>query len=182
MKKLVIMMILGFMFILGGCTLNQNTGQNGPNNSGPIKTQVPDNKSGNKLGDKATEFTLNDLSGNKVSLSDYKGKKVLLNFWASWCPPCKLEMPLIQKFSAQENSGYTILTVNLGESKDVVEKFLKNNGYTFHTIIDESQEVSDIYMIANIPTSFFIDENGIIRNVHVGVLDEGEAKAFLGIK
>lgn len=183
MRKLLIFGILGLMVIFGGCASQQDTGQQNPSNSGPVNTQAPQNTSDPRIGQKTADFTLSDLSGKNVSLSDYKGKKVLLNFWATWCPPCNMEMPFIQKLSDGANAGgYAVLAVNIGEDKDLVKNFLKQKGYSFYTVIDQSQKVSEMYMVANIPTTFFIDENGVIKNVHVGVLDEGETKTFLGIK
>lgn len=109
----------------------------------------------------APNFTLTTTDGKTLSLSDFKGKNVYLNFWATWCPPCKLEMPEIEKlYKETKDSDLVILTVNLGEDKNTVTNFIKNKNYNFITLLDSNQKVADLYNVVSIPTSYFIDKNG----------------------
>jgi len=124
---------------------------------------------GAKVGAPAADFTLEDLEGNKVSLSDYKGKKVFLNFWATWCEPCKQEMPEMEKIH-ETYEDVVVLAINLDTEKDI-QGFMDEHGLTFQALLDVDEEVNDQYEVVSIPTSFFIDEEGIIRKKIVGVLD-----------
>jgi len=108
-------------------------------------------------------FTLPLLSGENAALSSYKGKVVILNFWATWCPPCRSEMPsmetLYQRF---KNDGLEILAVNTGEDSNTVRQFIQNNRYTFPVPLDTSGRVSALYGVQAIPTSYIIDRTGKI--------------------
>lgn len=109
----------------------------------------------------APNFTLTTTDGRTISLSDYKGKNIYLNFWATWCPPCKLEMPEIEKlYNETKSSDLVILTVNLGEDKKTVTNFMKNKNYDFITLLDSQQAVAGLYNVVSIPTSYFIDKSG----------------------
>ena len=124
---------------------------------------------GAKVGALAADFTLEDLEGNKVSLSDYKGKKVFLNFWATWCEPCKQEMPEMEKIH-ENYEDVVVLAINLDTEKDI-QGFMDEHDLTFQALLDVEEEVNDQYEVVSIPTSYFIDEEGIIRKKIVGVLD-----------
>jgi len=129
---------------------------------------------------KAEDFTLVDLDGNEVSLSDFKGKKVFLNFWATWCPPCKAEMPEIEKvYQETKDSDLVILAVEIGESHDTVKSFLDKKDYNFKILLDLDQSVSTTYGITAIPTSFFIDEEGNIISKRVGGMSYDEMKEYI---
>lgn len=138
--------------------------------------QAMDNKSDNNsekdalgglgIGAKAPNFKLETLGGNEVELSDYKGKKVLLNFWATWCPPCKKEMPDLEKYSQQVGNDVVILAVNIDPENDV-KSFVEDNELSFIIPLDrrgEKKQVNEQYKVHSIPTTFFIDSKGIIRN------------------
>jgi thiol-disulfide isomerase/thioredoxin len=119
----------------------------------------------------APDFELQDLDGQLVSLRDFRGSPVLLNFWATWCGPCRFEMPFIQQVyedSLGKVGGLVILAVNLRESPAVAEGFLRENGFTFPVLLDSTREAGTKYNIRSIPTTFFIDENGIIKYIDVG--------------
>lgn len=129
---------------------------------------------------KATDFKLKDLSGKEVSLSDYKGKKIFLNFWASWCPPCKAEMPEMEKlYQETKDSDLVILAVNIGEDKDTVQKFIKNNNYNFPVLLDIDNAAAIKYQIVSIPTSFFIDKEGNIVGKHIGSMTIDDMKSYI---
>ena len=121
----------------------------------------------------APDFTVTDLDGNEVKLSDYNGKPIVINFWATWCTPCKSERPLFEK-AYKENEDIQFLMVNL-TSKDKlssVNEIMAKNGYTFDVLLDNSGEASEKYGIYSIPTTYFIDKNGNIVNHTVGVMEE----------
>lgn len=124
---------------------------------------------GVKAGELARDFELSTLDGNTVKLSDYKGKKVILNFWATWCGPCRAEMPEMQTYS-EENKDVEILAVNLTTSEpgiDNVEKYIEEGGYTFMILLDQ-QNMYRYYDVLTMPTTFFIDKEGIISYRHLG--------------
>lgn len=116
------------------------------------------------IGNRAPDFQLETLAGEKVNLSDYRGHRVMLNFWASWCPPCRAEMPDMQRF--HEDEDIVILAVNLTDTetsfRDVGE-FVETNDLTFPILLDTELTVADLYAIQPIPTTFMIDSNGIIN-------------------
>lgn len=126
------------------------------------------------------DFTLEDLNGNKVTLSELKGKKVFLNFWATWCPPCKAEMPDIEKlYQETKDTDLVILAVNVGEDKKTVQDFIANNKYNFSVLLDVKGEVSRLYQVTGIPTSYFIDTEGYLDDAVVGSLPLESMKEYV---
>ncbi|MGB3261008.1 peroxiredoxin family protein [Paenisporosarcina sp.] len=134
-------------------------------------------------GNTAPDFELTTLDGKKVKLSDYQGKKVILNFWATWCPPCKAEMPHMQNyyedFAEQEN--VEILAVNLtsGDSADKVDDFVRDYGLTFPIPMDVEGAVGQTFEAITIPTSYMIDTKGRIQNKIVGPMDDQMIEDFV---
>ena len=117
------------------------------------------------------DFQLQNLDGQTVSLSGLRGNPVVLNFWASWCGPCRAEMPLIQEvFEDKEwsDKGLTILAINIGEDRSTAERFMEDNGLSFPVLLDTSESVAREYNIRYIPTTFFIDKDGIARDIKIG--------------
>ncbi|WP_051276506.1 TlpA family protein disulfide reductase [Desulfovirgula thermocuniculi] len=128
---------------------------------------------GAEVGRQAPDFTLPAPDGKKVTLSSLRGKPVVLNFWATWCPPCREEMPAIQEFYRQKGREVEVLAVNLTSSErspGAVQEFLKENGYTFPVLLDGRGEVAGLYLVRAIPTTFFLDGDGVIRYRHTGPL------------
>ncbi|TYR76082.1 redoxin domain-containing protein [Rossellomorea vietnamensis] len=128
-------------------------------------------------GDAAPDFTLTTLAGEEVSLSDFKGQKVILNFWATWCPPCKAEMPHMQEYYEQyhEKANVEMLAVNLttiDNGKEAVEKFGEEYGLTFPIPLDEDGVQGTVYQAQTIPTSYMIDTDGIIRHKILGPMNK----------
>lgn len=123
----------------------------------------------------AIDFKLKELNGQEVSLSDYKGKVIYLNFWATWCPPCKAEMPFIQKLYADnKESDLVILTVDIQEPQSTVEKFMKDNKYTFPVLLDKDGEAASAYGVQNIPLSLLIDKDFKIVSAYEGGMESFE--------
>ncbi|MBF6633394.1 MAG: redoxin domain-containing protein [Planococcus sp. (in: Bacteria)] len=128
-------------------------------------------------GEKAPDFLLTTLDGEEVKLSDYQGKKVLLNFWATWCPPCRAEMPHMQTYYDEQakDENVVILAVNLTtEDKGLgkIEDFVEEFGLEFPIPMDENGDVGALYQAVSIPTSYAIDTEGRIQNKVVGPMDE----------
>lgn len=116
----------------------------------------------------APDFSLTDLNGNTVKLSDYRGKVVILNFWASWCPPCVAEMPDFDRINRKlaESDDAVILAVNLTdgrrETEEKARKFIKDKGYSLNVLLDKKGSASDQYMIYSIPTTYIINRDGTL--------------------
>ena len=120
----------------------------------------------------APDFTLDTLDGNTVTLSELRGKVVVINFWATWCPPCRAETPALQKsYEQYKDSGVVILGVDL-TNQDViseVESFVQEFGLTYPILLDRDGSVSNsLYQIKGLPSTFFVNREGIIRTVLVG--------------
>ncbi|HLQ96948.1 MAG TPA: TlpA disulfide reductase family protein [Pseudogracilibacillus sp.] len=124
-------------------------------------------------GDEAPDFELETLDGESVSLSDFRGEKVMVNFWATWCPPCRAEMPDMQDFH-EDYDDAVILSVNLRETENSdrnVEEFLDEYGITFDVLSDEDSSVGNTYGAQALPTSYLINTDGTIDNKAVGPLN-----------
>ncbi|PAV29609.1 alkyl hydroperoxide reductase [Virgibacillus profundi] len=121
------------------------------------------------MGDIAPDFELETLEGEPVRLSDYRGSRVMLNFWATWCPPCRAEIPDMQKL--YDNKDVTILAVNMAESQDTVTKFVKEFEMTFPVPMDVESEVMETYQVQAYPTSYMIDSNGRIQFIRLGAMN-----------
>lgn len=119
----------------------------------------------------APDFALQDSQGQTIRLSDLRGKPVLVNLWASWCPPCKEEMPAMQKtYDAYAQQGFAILAVNTTyqDEKNSALEFAASRGLTFPILFDLDGSVSRKYLVHSMPTSFFIDKDGVVKKVVIG--------------
>lgn len=134
-------------------------------------------------GEQAPDFELTTLAGEPIRLSELQGKKVILNFWATWCPPCKAEMPHMQNFYEDyaETENVEIVAVNLtsGDREASVEEFVKDYGLTFPIPMDVEGEVGQKFQAITIPTSYIIDTNGMIQHKIVGPMDETMIQDFV---
>lgn len=119
-------------------------------------------------------FTLQTLEGDTVSLEDYRGQKIMLNFWATWCPPCKEEMPDMQEiYEEKQQEEIAILAINVTPSEKnpkLVNSFVEEYGLTFPILMDEQGAVTYQYEILSYPTSYFIDTDGVVRKKVIGGL------------
>ncbi|NIM92500.1 MAG: redoxin domain-containing protein [Anaerolineales bacterium] len=128
----------------------------------------------------APDFTLTNLEGDEVSLSDFQGQPVLINFWATWCAPCRIEMPAIQdRFERFSTDGLAVLAVDFDEPASDVQAFGDELGLTFDLLLDPGAEIQRLYLVQGYPTSFFVDREGIIRVHHIGVMTEGQLDGYL---
>lgn len=132
------------------------------------------------VGDKAPDFELVDLDGNKHRLSDYAGKGVFLNFWGTWCPPCKREMPYIEdQYQAFKEKGVHVLSVNIAESDLKVNTFRNEYDLTFPIVIDKNKDVKELYNILPLPTTMLIDKDGRITKVITAEMTEKEIISYM---
>jgi thiol-disulfide isomerase/thioredoxin len=128
----------------------------------------------------APNFTATTLTGDVVTLQDYKGKAVLLNFWASWCYPCRNEMPLIQDaYDYYKDQGFEVLAINFREKEDAIHKYLDENPtFNFPVLLDDGA-INDLYKVQNLPTSFFINSDGTIESHYRGEMSEEALHVFI---
>jgi thiol-disulfide isomerase/thioredoxin len=123
------------------------------------------------IGRVAPDFKLSSLDGQSVSLSDFRGRPVLINFWATWCGPCRYEMPFLQQVyedAVWVEKGLVVLAVDIGESPVTVKDFVEFYGLTFPVLLDINQKVKLEYNVRNIPTTFLVDADGVIQSMKIG--------------
>ncbi len=120
---------------------------------------------------RAPGFSLPMLGGNRIALQDLRGQNVLLNFWATWCVPCRSEMPEIQNaYAKYRNQNFTVLAINDAEDETSASKFVQQLHLTFPILLDDGKLIAQ-YQIAGLPASFFIDRDGIIRVASLGQMN-----------
>jgi cytochrome c biogenesis protein CcmG/thiol:disulfide interchange protein DsbE len=123
------------------------------------------------VGSPAPDFVLESTAGQAISLGSLAGRPVLLNFWATWCGPCKEEIPYLQDLSRDRDwldRGLEVVAVDIQEGRQEVQEFMKEFGMTYRVLLDGSGEVAGLYNIRGIPTTVFIDKVGIIRYIKIG--------------
>ena len=134
------------------------------------------------VGQKAPDFTLNILDGGQISLSALEGKAVLINFWASWCIPCREETPdLVRAYHAHHTEGLVILGVNLTSEDTMpeIKAFVEEFQMPYPVLLDQDGKVAALYRLPGIPTSVFINRQGVITRLQVGKMAAEQIEAFL---
>jgi peroxiredoxin len=165
-KLLKVMLVIAFASIMAGCSPK----------SAPTPPSNPALAQGARVGDLAPNFQLYNLEEEAVSLSDLRGKPVILHFWATWCHPCVSEMPFIQRvYEEYSAEGLVLLAINIGGTSSQVKEFLQGHNLSLPVLLDTKQDVARRYNIQYIPTTFFIDKDGIIQAVKVGAFPSKEA-------
>ena len=186
-QVIILVMILSMTILLVGCqneansTINDTTditGDIAETTTDTAPETIPATTSQEvtyaelEVGDAAPDFAVELLSGETVKLADYRGKVVLLNFWATWCGPCVSEMQDIQKISEAFSEEAIVLAVNCSEKRDTVSSFIEDKGYTFNIGLDENMEIQEKYPTDGIPYTIIIDGEGIITEIHLGSSDD----------
>ncbi|MBD3107332.1 redoxin domain-containing protein [Bacillus sp. AGMB 02131] len=143
-----------------------------------LEAEQEETSPGLKTGIKAPDFSLQTLNGESVKLSDYEGKKVVLNFWATWCKPCREEMPDLQAVYSENKEDVVILAVNMDAHNDV-KGFTDQYAVTFPVLLDEEDEVSERYQVISLPTTYFIDVDGKIAKKHLGQITDEQLEDVL---
>ncbi|MGG1675093.1 thiol-disulfide oxidoreductase ResA [Neobacillus sp. NRS-1170] len=139
-----------------------------------------DNKLKVAVGETAPDFVLTDMQGNKHRLSDYRGQGVFLNFWGTWCPPCKKEMPYINnQYQQFKDKGVQVLSVDIQESELAVNQFAEHYKLDFPIMIDTDKEVMTAYGIDPLPATFLIDKNGKVVKYNTGEMSENTVREFM---
>lgn len=134
----------------------------------PKQTEVIERLNEDDVGSQANDFSLQKLDGKKFVLSEQKGKPTLINIWATWCMPCVREMPAFERLKEEYKDKVNIVAVDIGEKKEVVEKFMKENNYTFDVALDTKGITQQLYDFQGIPFTFLIDEKGNLVNIFRG--------------
>ncbi len=162
---------LAALIVLGGEQPGRGTSVAGPT---PIVGQVAP-------GQPAPDFTATTLNGETIRLSDLRGHPVALNFWATWCGPCRLEMPELEAAQSRyREAGLVILTINAGEDAEKVQAYLDELGLTLTVVLDPQGTLLDLYEVRALPTTVWIDEEGFIRAEHLGPLDAALIDRYVG--
>lgn len=132
-----------------------------------------------KVGEPAPDFALPTPDGETVRLSDLRGRPVLLNFWATWCPPCKIEMPDIEAlYQKYKDQGFTVIAIDQQESAEAVQKYFDEMGLSFQPVIDSSGEIFSLYRVVALPTSYFVDAEGVVRFQHRGMMTREQMENY----
>jgi peroxiredoxin len=140
----------------------------------------PPQNAGINVGSVAVDFTLEALDGTEASLSQYRGDVVLINFWATWCPPCRAEIPDIEEaYRARQGEGLVVLGVSVDQTHDSVAPFVELAGMTYPVLLDELSQVYSTYRAPGLPMSILVDENGVIQVRHVGQLSRTQLHEYL---
>ena len=135
------------------------------------------------VNDKAPDFTLKSLQGTNLRLDEYRGKVVLINFWASWCGPCRQEMPLLDRIHQRfSDAGFAVLGVNVEGTVAPAKETAERTHVTFPVLIDENQKVSGMYDLESMPSTLVVDRDGVVRYVHQGYKPGDEAQYLEVVK
>ena len=131
-------------------------------------------------GNLAADFTLETVDGTEVSLSDYRGNVVMINFWATWCPPCRAEIPDFEAaYQARQGEGFVVLGINVDEPREAVAPFAEAIGMSYPVLLDRGGQVMKMYRAPGLPISLFIDRDGVIQVRHVGFLTGEQLEKYL---
>ena len=184
-KVIVGIVCFALMMAIAVFTYNFLSGRVSPNiDFGPVSEQSY--FSGSYENDKkAHDFTMTDKNGNNVKLSDMAGRAIVLNFWVSWCQPCRNEMPDFETVYRELGEEVQFMMVNLtdgkSETRESAEKFISDAEYTFPVFFDNLREGASAYRVISIPTTVFIDKDGYIAATKPGALDEQSLRQYIAM-
>ncbi len=132
-----------------------------------------------QIGSAAPDFELERIDGGSLSLNELRGKPVLINFWATWCGPCVVEMPSIQKYYESYPGAFEVVAINADESRSEVVKFVEDIEVTFPVVLDPGLRIQALYRPRGLPTSYILDSQGVISSQHIGMLSEDQLEEYL---
>ena len=173
LRHLLTLLVAGVIIVVGIWGL-ENSLRSADANSAISTSGVPGSLEAEpKIGHHAPDFALRNLDGDLVRLSSLAGKRVILNFWASWCPPCRAEMPDLEAlYRENQEKGVMVLAVNLREDPEAVARFARSLRLTLPILLDPDSEAANQYQPNYLPTTFFIDGSGVIRDMNVGAMNK----------
>lgn len=181
---LVVLLAVALFFVYGLNPFNINSDEPAEVVSSAATTQqvvLPTDGPPLQVGDLAYDFALADLAGNEVALNEFIGRPLIVNYWATWCGPCRIEMPHLQNtFEAHQEEGLAVLALDQDETNAEVQSFFDEFGLTFTPLMDEGKGVSENYGVGRIlPTSFFINAQGEITAIHRGPMTQSQIDGYL---
>ncbi|MFB7156133.1 peroxiredoxin family protein [Lysinibacillus sp. NPDC056232] len=191
MKKNIGLLIVVLLVVaMIGTYVKQQIDKDREIETASLGKEMDERKIGLNNGDTPPDFTLTSLDGKNVTLSELRGKKVVLNFWATWCPPCKAEMPHMQNYYEQnaKKDNVEIIAVNLTKAErdvtedakiDSVMTFKESFNLTFPILLDQKNSAGLAYQVITIPTTYFIDSNGYIRRAITGPMNTEMLKSYV---
>lgn len=134
-----------------------------------------------RVGVVMSDFRLENTQGGQGGIGDYRGKVVLINTWATWCPPCQMEMPALQAFYEQHHDGgFVLLAINAGETREQAADFAQQYGLSFPILLDPQEQLMDALAIHDYPTSILVGADGLVKAVHVGLFTEDALQQEIG--
>ena len=170
MLKVILLIMLISVLLIAGCS-----GESNQNGLGRITGCSAGSAQSPQISEPAPDFQFQNPEGQATSLSDLQGKPVLINFWQIRCPPCRMEMPYIQQiYDEWSGKGLVVLAINIGESSDKVTEFVQSYNISFPVLLDTNGDAARCYNIKYIPSTFFIDRDGIIQDMKVGAFQSKE--------
>ncbi|MDM5336916.1 TlpA disulfide reductase family protein [Fictibacillus enclensis] len=187
MKTKPLLMILVLIALIGiGVWTSQKESHSARENPKPTESFQPVNGNGQtglKPGNTLPDAALTSLEGKTVSLKEFRGKKVILNFWATWCPPCRKEMPDMQKmYSRHKDDQLEIVAINLRyteKSTEAVSDYVEHRKASFPVLLDREGKVSKKFQAVSLPTSYLIDSNGVVQKKIIGALSPSLMSEFI---
>jgi peroxiredoxin len=145
----------------------------------PAAPEAANLATGPEIGKLAPNFRLRTVDGQEILLSDLRGRPVFLNFWATWCIYCVTEMPAMQRLADRSGEQFTVVGVNVGEDAETVRWFAAETAVRYPLLLDEERTVTKVFRARAMPTSLFLDADGVVRGVKYGVLTPPEMQAML---
>jgi len=183
---LAVLIIIAIVFVYGLNPIDQNA------NGSALTTDVaglettsqivfPESGPPLQVGDSPYNFNLSDLEGNQVGLQEFAGQPLIINYWATWCGPCRIEMPHLQNtFETHKSNGLAVLALDQDETPGEVSEFFDEFGLTFTPLMDDGKAISNNYGVGRtLPTSFFINAGGEITAIHRGPMTQGQIDGYL---